>query len=277
MPPKPPLSVFTTFFQPDRKHLHETIRSVLAQSFSDFEYLLVNDGDREESARIVETFRDPRIRIIDNAARQGVMLSRRQGLAEARGDLIALIDADDFAEPERFARQVAFLKEHPDHILVGSALRFVDDQSRTIGFRSYPEHDHDIKRRMIEFNCIAQPSVMARRDALLAAGSYTSQFEWAEDYDLWLRAARLGKFHNLPEALTAYRIHKDAGKNTRLKPSLRDTIRLKIHATRHYGYPLTPRTALNIAAHCALVPLPSPFILWLFKRVMRLDMRQARD
>lgn len=271
MPVKPPLSVFTTFFQPDRRHLDETIRSVLAQSFGEFEYLLINDGAPEESARVAATFPDPRLRIIDNEQRRGLMLCRRQGVEEARSDLIAMIDADDFAEPDRFERQVAFLRGHPEHVLVGSALRFVDDESRTIGYRSYPEHDQQIRRRMLELNCIAQPAVVARRQALIDAGNYTAQFEWAEDYDLWLRVGRLGKFHNLPEPLTAYRIHTAAGKNTRLKKSLVDSIRLKIHASRHYGYGFTPRLAVNIALHCALVPLPSSWILWLFRRAMRIS------
>ncbi|HEX7706654.1 MAG TPA: hypothetical protein VF701_09390, partial [Thermoanaerobaculia bacterium] len=117
----------------------------------------------------------------------------------------------------------------------------------------------------------------ARRLPLLAAGGYTPEFEWAEDYDLWLRTARLGKFHNLPEPLTAYRIHAQAGKHTRLKLSLRDVIRLKIHATRSYGYPMTPRLALNIALHCALLPLPASTIVWLFKHVMGIKMHAPRD
>jgi hypothetical protein len=276
MPSGPPLSVFTTFFQPDRNQLDETIRSVLSQTFGDFEYVLISDGDRAESDRIRKTFPDPRIRIIENATRQGLMSSRRRGVAEARAELIALIDADDVAEPERFARQIAFLEAHPEHVLVGTGLRYIDEESRTIGFRTYPEHDEDIRRRMVEFNCIAQPAVMARRSALLAAGNYTPEFEWAEDYDLWLRVARIGQMHNLPEPLTAYRIHRGAGKYTRLKASLRDMIRLKIHATRHYGYPFTPRVALNIALHCALIPLPSSLVVWAFRRVMGIRTQPAK-
>jgi glycosyltransferase involved in cell wall biosynthesis len=271
MAAKPPLSVFTTFHRPDRTHLDEAIRSVLAQTFGDFEYLLVSDGDPAEAKRLAGTFRDPRIRIIENHERIGLMRSRQLGVVEARGDLIAILDADDFAEPLRFERQIEFLRNHPEHVLVGSALRYVDDASRTIGQRRYPESDEEIRRTIVEFNCIAQPAVMARRRALLDAGNYTPEFEWAEDYDLWLRVSRVGKLHNLPEPLTAYRIHRGAGKYTRLKRSLRDIIRLKIHATRKYGYPLTPRVALNIAMHCALVPLPTALVVWAFQKVMGIE------
>jgi hypothetical protein len=276
MPPKPSLTVFTTFFRPNRIHLDEAIRSVLSQSFSDFEYLLINDGDRDEGTRIEETFRDPRIRVINSPSRLGLMQCRRLGLSEARGDLIAFLDSDDVAAPDRFMQQVAFLEQNSDYVLAGSFLQFIDEQSRSLGLRSYPVDDIDIRSRILEFNPIAQTSVIARRAALLAAGSYTPEFEWAEDYDLWLRTARLGKLHNLPTPLTAYRIHDEAGKRTRLKPSLRDIIRLKIHATRHYGYAMTPRLAVNIGLHCALFPLPSSLILWLFKRLMRLELRPSR-
>ncbi|HEX7705591.1 MAG TPA: glycosyltransferase family 2 protein, partial [Thermoanaerobaculia bacterium] len=173
MPTTPPLTVFTTFFRPDREHLDEAIRSVLAQSYTTFEYLLINDGDREESERILAAFPDPRIRILDNERRLGLMRSRQRGLSEARGELIALLDSDDIAAPDRLARQVAFLGDHPDHVLVGSFLRFVDNDSRTIGHRRYPIDDVEIRRRILEFNTIAQPAVMARRLPLLAAGGYT--------------------------------------------------------------------------------------------------------
>src|SRR5687768_16887777 len=220
---KPPLTVFTTFYKVDRRHLDQAIGTTLAQSFGDFEFLIINDGDPAESERIIATFRDQRIRII-NQTRQGIARSRERGLAEARGELFAMIDADDYCEPGRFEKQIAFLREHRDHVLAGSALRLVDADSNVVGFRKYPEHDDEIKRTLLRMNCIAQPSTMARRDSLIAAGGYTAEFPWAEDYDLWLRLARHGKFYNFPEALISYRIHEESGKNLRLKIALRDKI-----------------------------------------------------
>jgi cellulose synthase/poly-beta-1,6-N-acetylglucosamine synthase-like glycosyltransferase len=263
----PLLTVFTPIFRTNFRYFEETVVSVLSQSFADFEFLIVNDGSLEDARRIEETFGDPRIRIITNAKPAGLSGSRNQGLNEARGELIAFIDSDDFCEPDRFRRQVDFLRAHPDHVLIGSALRYVDERSQTIGGRSYPETDEDIKTRIVAINCIAQPSVMARRQALLDAGGYQADFPFAEDYALWLRLARFGKFHNFPEALVAYRIHLDSGKLVHLEPALRDSTRLKIHAVRHLGFPLTPRTLASIAVHVILRMLPSPFVYWLFKRL----------
>lgn len=263
----PRLTVFTPFYK-NIEYFDQTIASVLSQSFTDFEYLMINDGDPADAAAIERRFNDPRIRIVHPPQRLGLSGSRDAGLHEARGELIAFIDSDDFCEPGRFEKQVAFLDAHPDHVLVGSAIRYVDEESRTIGFRVYPENDEEIKARIVAANCVAQPSVIARRAALIDAGGYRQDFPAAEDYDLWLRVARLGKFHNLQEQLVAYRIHLAAGKHLLLRPALRDSTRLKLRAVRQYGFPLTPRVALSIVAHSLLFLLPSRVIFWLFRRVM---------
>lgn len=263
----PPLTVFTPFYK-DLDYFDQTIDSVLSQSYGDFEYLMLTDGPQEDARRIEQTWRDPRVRIVVSPERLGLSGSRNAGLKQARGKLIAFIDADDFCEPGRLQKQIDFMRAHPDHVLVGSALRYIDESSRTIGHRRYPEHDGQIKKRLVAVNCIAQPSVMARRDALLDAGGYTTDFPFAEDYALWMRLARFGKFHNLQEELVAYRIHLKSGKHRLLRPALRDSTRLKIHAIRHYGFSPSPRALASIAAHAVLLALPSPVVYWLFKRMM---------
>lgn len=261
------LTVFTTFGK-NIDYLDETIASVLAQSFRDFEYLMINDGPRENADAIRRRHDDPRIRVLTPERPLGIRGARDAGLREARGELIAFIDSDDLCEPGRFEKQVAFLDAHPQHILVGGALRYIDEHTRTVGSRTYVQTDEEIRRSIVVANCIAQPAVMARREALIAAGGYTEEFQWAEDYDLWLRASLLGKFHNLPEPLTAYRVHSAAGKNVRLRPALRDSLRLKIHAVRHYGFRLTVRVASSIVAHAILLLLPGRVVFWLFRKLM---------
>jgi GT2 family glycosyltransferase len=264
---RPPLTVFTPFYKTNPHYFDETIVSILSQSFEDFEYLMITDGPVEDARRIEKTFRDPRIRIITTSSPLGLSGSRNAGLHEARGDLIAFIDSDDFCEPGRLQKQIDFLRANPDHVLVGSGLRFIDEKSQTIGYRDYPQDDRDIKARIVAMNCIAQPSVMARRQALIDAGGYTPDFPAAEDYALWLRLARLGKFHNLPERLVAYRIHLQSGKHRLLRPALRDSTKLKVYAIRHLGFKPTPRSLASIAAHGVLLMLPSSVVYWLFKRL----------
>ena len=262
----PPLTVFTPFYK-NIRYFDECIKSVLSQSYGDFEYLMVNDGDPAEAARIERTYNDRRIRILNASPPLGLSGSRQFGLQQARGALIAFIDSDDFCEPDRLRKQIDFLTGNPDHVLVGGALRYVNDRSETIGHRLYPETDEEIKSRMVVVNCVAQPAVMARRQALIDCGGYTDEFPCAEDYALWLRLARFGKFHNLQDELSAYRIHEESGKWLLLKPALRDTARLKIKAIREYGFRPTPRALLSIAAHAALLPLPASVVHWIFRRM----------
>jgi glycosyltransferase involved in cell wall biosynthesis len=263
----PRLTVFTPFYR-ELQYFDETIVSVLSQSFRNFEYLMINDGDPADAAAIEQRYNDPRIRIINSPTRLGLSGAREAGLREARGELIAFIDSDDFCEPGRLAEQITFLDTHPDHVLVGSALRYIDEHSRTIGTRVYPESDPEIKRRMVALNCIAQPSVMARRQALIEAGGYTQEFPFAEDYDLWLRVASLGKFHNLPKTLVAYRIHSQSGKNLRLRPALKDTLRVKLRAIGRYGFPVSLRALASIALHAFLLLLPKRMTYWLFRKLI---------
>lgn len=261
------LTVFTPFYK-NIEFFDECISSVLSQSFRDFEYLMINDGPLENAERIERVFADPRIRIITTSgAPLGLSGSRNAGLHEARGELIAFIDSDDFCEPERFAKQIEFMRSHPDHVLVGSWLRYVDERSQTIGGRRYPETDEEIKSHMVVLNCIAQPAVMARRQALIEAGGYTNDYPCAEDYALWLRVARLGKFHNLQEPFVAYRIHQASGKNLLLRPALKDTTKLKIAAIRRYGFRASPRAIASILGHLLLLMLPSRLIYFLFRRL----------
>jgi cellulose synthase/poly-beta-1,6-N-acetylglucosamine synthase-like glycosyltransferase len=264
MPAPVELTVFTPFYK-NLEYFDECIASVLSQSFGAFEYLMINDGPIENARRIEEKFCDPRIRIITTSTPLGLSGSRNEGLQQARGEFIAFIDSDDFCEPGRLEKQIAFLRANRDHVLVGSALRYVNERSETIGSRTYPEQDREIKKRMVAINCMAQPAAMARRQALIDAGGYTDEFPCAEDYALWLRLARLGKFHNLQEQLVAYRIHLQSGKNLLLRAALRDSTRLKIHALRHYGFRPTPRALASIAAHCFLLAMPDRVVYWVFK------------
>jgi GT2 family glycosyltransferase len=264
---EPRLTVFTPFYK-NIEYFDETIVSVMSQSFRDFEYLMINDGDPANARRIEEKYRDPRIRIINTPSPLGLSGSRNAGLQEARAELIAFIDSDDFCEPGRLQKQIDFLDAHPDHVLVGGGLRYIDEKSQTICSRTYPETDEEIKKRLVAVNCIAQPSVMARRRALIEAGGYDDEFPCAEDYALWLRLARFGKVHNLQEPLVAYRIHLQSGKHLLLRPALRDSTRVKIHAIRRWGFKPTLRSLASIALHLVLLALPSRVVYWLFRRLI---------
>jgi GT2 family glycosyltransferase len=182
---------------------------------------------------------------------------------EARAPLVAWLDADDVALPGRLAKQAAFLDAHPDVAVAGSWLELIDEKGRTLGYRCYPTNDAAIRAALPRFNPIPQPGVMARREALLAAGGYVERPDGVcEDYDLWCRLARTGaRFANLPEPLTRYRIHLGAMKARKLRGTLRDSIRIK---RRYYGGALGARGRLRLFGERALCLLPPRLVLRLF-------------
>jgi len=187
--------------------LHRAIASCLAQTWDDFELLLVVNGP--QSAHLLPTLtdtyaHDQRVRVIGTAVHL-LNFSLSLGLHLARAPLVARMDADDVAHPERLARQVAFMHAHPEVTVLGTSSRLIDQQGRVVGRIDAPGADRDIRRAMRYRNPMCHPSVMLKRDPVLAIGGYLGGKN-AEDYDLWVRLATspTARFANLPEPLLDY-------------------------------------------------------------------------
>ena len=188
--------------------LAETLASLSAQTFGDFEVVVIDDGSTDGSAAILAAAagRDARYRVVTQT-NCGLVASLNRGLAEARALLVARIDADDVAEPERFAKQVAFLATRPEVAAVGSAIRIIDGDGRFLRMQTYPCGPEAVAKAMLRGCALAHPAVMMRRAAVQAIGGYREAFRHAEDYDLWLRLGDSHALDNLPEPLLRYRRH----------------------------------------------------------------------
>jgi glycosyltransferase involved in cell wall biosynthesis len=188
--------------------LDAAIVSVLTQTYTDFEFIIVDDGSRDESVSRARNHAaaDSRIAVIPQPS-LGIVAALNLGIRQARGDLIARMDADDVAAPTRFAKQVALLTARPDVSVVGSFYTVIDNRGVPLRDMMLPAESDAIRRTLAIGNCIAHPSVMMRRDAILAAGFYRDDFPLCEDYDLWLRLSETSNLLNLPESLLFYREH----------------------------------------------------------------------
>ncbi|MGL5889455.1 MAG: glycosyltransferase [Bacteroidia bacterium] len=188
----------------------QTIESILSQTFTDFELLLINDGSSDESVKIIEQFSDPRIRLIHNEQNLGLIETLNRGAASARGKYIARIDADDMALPQRLEKQVAFLEQNPGIQVVAAFADFINTDGDVTGSWSTDrtaDTEAAIRAMMPQTNCIAHPAVMIRTETLRSF-LYSKAQKGAEDYDLWLRMLAAGKrIAKLPEVLLHYRIH----------------------------------------------------------------------
>ena len=187
-------------------YVADAARSILHQTWSDFELLVIDDGSTDDSARIVASLGDPRIRLVRADRNIGLTATLNKGLALARGALIARQDADDLSEPERLERQVAFLDANPAVALVGSWYRKIDAAGRLLGDRRLPTHDAPLRWALLSHCPIVHSAAMFRRDAIAEAGGYDDRFAYAQDYELWSRVAGRHRLANLPEFLVRYRV-----------------------------------------------------------------------
>lgn len=188
--------------------LPAAIDSVFAQTLPDFELLVIDDGSTDRTPEIVAGYaaRDARVRPIRQDA-LGLVAALNRGIAEARADLIARLDADDIALPERLARQVAEMDTNPRLNLLGSWAEIIDGEGRVIGRLAPPPEPGRLRDTLARTNPFIHSSVMLRATAVRSFGGYRAAFEAAEDYDLWLRLSEHGDIAIMPEILVRYREH----------------------------------------------------------------------
>lgn len=202
----PKVTVFIPVYNREQ-YVGEAIESILAQTFSDFEILLVDDGSTDHSVDTIRSYSDPRIRLVCNEENLGIPKTRNKGVALARGQYMAMLDSDDRAYPVRLEKQVAFLDAHPEYAQVGSWCRMMDAQGGILNkIKRQPVLSDDIHAQFL-FRCaMSNRSIMART-AILKEYRYRNDFPRCQDYELHVRIAKQYKLGNIPECLVYGRIH----------------------------------------------------------------------
>ena len=192
------------------------VQSILGQTFADFEFLIIDDGSTDSSADYLRNLRDPRVRLLRNATNLGLTRSLNQGLDAARGRLIARMDADDIAMPDRLERQVAFLEADSNIGIVGSARKLIDENDEEIAVAHAAADDLAIRWKCLLGNPFAHPTVMLRRDVLEKHQlRYDESFRTAQDYELWTRLLMHTQGANLREPLLQYRLRDGISKTNK--------------------------------------------------------------
>ncbi len=206
----PAISVVMPVFNASR-HLDDAVRSILAQTFTQFELIAVDDGSADDSLAIVRRLAalDGRVRVIE-LGRRGIVAALNRGIGESSGAFIARMDSDDIARPDRLARQLSFLLARPQIAAVGSAYDVIDDSGAIVKTIEPPTDPDQIAATLQRTNCVAHPTAMIRRSALGDVMPYRSAYRLAEDYDLWLRLAERHGLANLPIVTVSYRRRFDA-------------------------------------------------------------------
>ncbi|WP_336810475.1 glycosyltransferase family 2 protein [Bosea sp. MMO-172] len=206
----PALSVVLPVYNGER-FLAEAIESILAQTFTDFEFIIINDGSRDGSGAIVDDYaaRDARIRSVHQENR-GLVDTLNRGIALARAPLIARMDADDISLPRRFELQVTRFENRPDLAVVGGFIVLIDDAGAPIRRGDYPTGGAELVRLLKLDSPLAHPAVIMRREVVSNLGGYRRQYKHAEDYDLWLRVYDAGyAIENIAVPVLHYRQHAE--------------------------------------------------------------------
>lgn len=189
----PTISVILPAYNCDR-YIAAAVQSILDQTFTDFELIIIDDGSVDQTAAVIRGFDDPRIRFIQNETNTGLVSTLNKGVQLSTGKLIARMDGDDISASERFERQVYYLEEHPEIGLVTSTAELMDEEDKPMDpWKDDVEHvtPGSIRAFLPYNNCIVHPAVLGRKEHFLAL-PYSAAQAQAEDYDLWLRMSARG-------------------------------------------------------------------------------------
>lgn len=259
----PPLvTVVVPVFEPHPVFFRQAIDSVLAQSFTDFEVIIIEDPSPATGRTMLDGISDPRLTYILNTTRTSLPQQHNRGLAAARGRLICRFDADDICEPRRLERERAFLQAHPGIDVVGSWLTVIDEEGKVVGSRRYPTDHASILSAMRRFNPIANSTVMFRREVYERFGGWRDSPLPAQDYEWYSRLGAGGaRFANLAEPLVRYRLHGGSIKSSQLRGTILTTIDVK---RTYWLTDMDPVSRLMLFAEQALLHLPAWLVLKLF-------------
>ena len=207
-------------------YLREAVASVLAQTYTDFEFIIINDGSTDRTGEILASFSDPRIRLLEQE-NKGLAVALNRGLREARAPLIARMDADDTCRPDRLEREIAVLRSLPEVDMVTARVQHMDADGHLLESSHPPRFPDELEldpvdglletyrfrgnvlAAMLDVNLMSHPTILGKRRVFIENGEYDETFHRAQDYDLWLRLVSSGcQFAYIDEPLCFYRTHK---------------------------------------------------------------------
>lgn len=206
---KPLITVLMPAYNAE-KYIAEAIDSVLDQTFGNFELLIINDGSLDSTPKIIESYNDPRIRLI-NQANQGIAAALNMGLLNARAELIARFDADDICMPDRLKTQYDFLLENPGYIIVGTDAHYITMDGEYVFSHSMPAHTNQQIQELTVSKCpFIHSSVLFYKDPILKAGGYDTHAYAFQDHLLWSKVIKEGKAVNIAKPLLKVRLNPES-------------------------------------------------------------------
>ena len=185
--------------------LKDAVESILNQTYKNFEFIIVDDASVDNSWDYLKNLNDHRIKLIKNKKNLGLAASLNKALKVAKGNYIARMDADDISLPTRFEEQVNYLQKNPSITLCGTWVDLINDKGEKIGEKKYPTEDSKIKKSLAWYPAIVHPTFMSRKGFYKTLNGYDTDFDFAEEYELMMRAKNKFKMANIPKKLLYWR------------------------------------------------------------------------
>lgn len=187
-------------------YLSEAVESILAQTYKNFEFIIVDDASTDGTWQYLTDLRDSRVKLIKNKKNLGLAKSLNIALRQAQGDYIARMDADDISLPERLETQLKFMKDNPQIDICGTWANKINENGKIIGEKKYPINDIAIKRLLAWEPSIIHPTIMAKTSFFKELNYYDPKFDFAEEYELLMRAKKNYKMANISQKLLLWRL-----------------------------------------------------------------------
>ncbi len=262
----PAVSVVMPVWRPHPVYFAEALASVLQQTMTDFELIVVEDPSESSAGAAIRDAADPRIRYFANPSRTSIVQQHNRGVSLARSQLIARFDSDDVCEPDRLRRQKDFLDRHPEVSVLGCQLVVIDEEGRTLGTRRYPTEPGAVRAAFRRYNPIANPGVMFRKQVVDVHGGWTHGSNGvARDYAWFSHLAAAGVvFANIDEPLVRYRLHGSSLKRRKLRETARTTWEVK---RDFWLREMTLFDKVTMVGERIVTLLPAPVVLDLFRRL----------
>lgn len=217
----------------DEKFVREAIDSILNQTFTDFEFLIINDGSKDDSLKIIKSYKDTRITLISRE-NKGLVYSLNEGIKLAKGEYIARQDSDDVSLPHRLETEVKFLDSHPKVGLVGSNYTIIDTKGKRMVTTNVFTHPADLKLTQITCNQFGHGSIMARKTILQKLKGYDKSVGHVEDYDLWTRISRVADIANIEEPTYLYRTNPNGITQQNHDLQIKQTFAVRDKSFKHF-------------------------------------------
>lgn len=220
--------------------LESAIESILSQTFTNFEFVIIDDASTDGSGAVIDRYAtlDSRIRVVRNQVNEGLGAVLAKGVAISRGELVARMDADDVSLPERLEKQVAYFKRDPQLDVLGSYAVDVTREGKVVRERRVPT-THEQIAKLVWACPFIHPTVMFRRSSIERVGSYSVRVRRRQDYELWFRCVRGGlKFANIPEPLVQYHFSQETMRRNHIR-SMWNQVKIGWAGCRLIGAPLS--------------------------------------